>query len=369
MPNFGKSSARPNTRKPRHGKTGAPAGHGHASEPKFKEREDGRGGRSPKRQAFFEAKQDAPREDRPRFDRDDRPARDDRCGRFERNDRPGFKRDDRPGFKRDDRPGFKRDDRAGAGAGRGRFERDDRPRFGDDRRGPRTDRDFRDDRVAGDRPRFDRDARPARDDRGGDDRRRDWAPRDNQGGKPRGRFGDDRPRFGDDRPRFDRDARPARDDRGGDDRRRDWAPREDRPRFDRDASPARRFEDSGDRRPQRTDRVERDASRQRSFDDRRAANPNKKAFAEDVVLERLESADATDVVLAESFESMGLHPRLIEALAKMGAESPFPIQAATIPAAIGGKDVLGRGKTGSGKTVAFSVPVVAKLVAAGSRPR
>jgi superfamily II DNA/RNA helicase len=66
---------------------------------------------------------------------------------------------------------------------------------------------------------------------------------------------------------------------------------------------------------------------------------------------------------------MGLHPRLVEALAKMGAEAPFPIQQATIPAAMSGRDVLGRGKTGSGKTIAFSVPIIAKLVAAGSQPR
>jgi superfamily II DNA/RNA helicase len=53
----------------------------------------------------------------------------------------------------------------------------------------------------------------------------------------------------------------------------------------------------------------------------------------------------------------------------MGAASPFPIQASTIPAAISGRDVLGRGKTGSGKTIAFTVPLVMKLVAAGSVPR
>jgi superfamily II DNA/RNA helicase len=53
----------------------------------------------------------------------------------------------------------------------------------------------------------------------------------------------------------------------------------------------------------------------------------------------------------------------------MGAVTPFPIQAATIPSALGGQDVLGRGKTGSGKTIAFAVPVVEKLIAAGSRPR
>jgi superfamily II DNA/RNA helicase len=53
----------------------------------------------------------------------------------------------------------------------------------------------------------------------------------------------------------------------------------------------------------------------------------------------------------------------------MGADKPFPIQAATIPAAITGRDVLGRGKTGSGKTIAFTVPMITKLVAAGSVPR
>jgi superfamily II DNA/RNA helicase len=53
----------------------------------------------------------------------------------------------------------------------------------------------------------------------------------------------------------------------------------------------------------------------------------------------------------------------------MGAIEPFPIQQATIPAAMQGRDVLGRGKTGSGKTIAFSVPLIMKLVAGGSQPR
>ena len=319
MPNFGNGSSRPVGRKPRHGKTGAPAGSGRPSEPRFKEREDGRGGRSPKRQAFFEAKQDAPRDDRGA-----RPERGD-----DRGGRPGFNRDDRGG-----RPPFNRD-------------------------------------------RDDRGARPER----GDDRRRDWAPRDDRGGRPgfnrddrpAGRFDrDDRGRAPFNRDRDDRGARPER----GDDRRRDWAPREDRggrPGFnrDRDDRPAGRFDrdDRGAGRPDRADRVERDRSRDRSFEDRRATTPNKKAFAEDVVLERLASVDAEAVELAGSFEEMGLHPKLVEALARMGAETPFPIQAATIPAANEGKDVLGRGKTGSGKTVSFCVPVITKLVAGGSQPR
>ena len=333
MPNFGNSSTRPGGRKPRHGKTGAPAGHGHASEPKFKPREDGRGGRSPKRQAFFEAKAE-PKAERAPYSRDDRGTRPER-GAGDRGFAKGAGRDD---SRRDWAP------------------REDRPRFDRDNRGPRNDRDFRDERVSGERG--DRGARPA-----------GRFDRDDRGSRPAGRF--------------DRDDRP----RGGnrEEGRRDWAPREDRPRFDRDdrgSRPAGRFDrddrsrfDRDDRgarsggRFDRSDRVERDRSRDKSFEDRRSSNANKKAFSEDVVLERLVSAPTAEVELAGSFEDMGLHPRLIEALAKMGAESPFPIQAATIPAAIEGRDVLGRGKTGSGKTVAFSVPVVAKLVAAGSRPR
>jgi superfamily II DNA/RNA helicase len=66
---------------------------------------------------------------------------------------------------------------------------------------------------------------------------------------------------------------------------------------------------------------------------------------------------------------MGLHPKLVTALRGMGAETPFPIQQSTIPAALEGRDVLGRGKTGSGKTIAFAVPIISKMVAAGSVPR
>jgi superfamily II DNA/RNA helicase len=77
----------------------------------------------------------------------------------------------------------------------------------------------------------------------------------------------------------------------------------------------------------------------------------------------------SEAVIVETFADMGLHQRILDALTGMGAETPFPIQAATIPSALAGQDVLGRGKTGSGKTIAFSVPLVEKLIAAGSRPR
>jgi superfamily II DNA/RNA helicase len=78
---------------------------------------------------------------------------------------------------------------------------------------------------------------------------------------------------------------------------------------------------------------------------------------------------AVNVDVIETFEEMGLHAKVLTALQGMGAEKPFPIQAASIPAAMTGVDVLGRGKTGSGKTISFTVPMVEKLIALGSVPR
>jgi superfamily II DNA/RNA helicase len=54
---------------------------------------------------------------------------------------------------------------------------------------------------------------------------------------------------------------------------------------------------------------------------------------------------------------------LADALAATGITSPFPIQAATLPDTLAGRDVLGRGRTGSGKTYAFALPVLARLAA------
>ena len=60
--------------------------------------------------------------------------------------------------------------------------------------------------------------------------------------------------------------------------------------------------------------------------------------------------------------------RLSTVLAQQGIEIPTPIQAATLPDSLAGRDVLGRGRTGSGKTYAFLLPIVARL-ADGPRAR
>jgi superfamily II DNA/RNA helicase len=62
-----------------------------------------------------------------------------------------------------------------------------------------------------------------------------------------------------------------------------------------------------------------------------------------------------------TFAALGTPKALAETLAAHGIESPFPIQVKTLPDTLSGRDVLGRGRTGSGKTIAFSIPLVARL--------
>ncbi|KIQ08216.1 DEAD/DEAH box helicase [Curtobacterium flaccumfaciens] len=321
---------------------------------------DDRGGRGYNRDApYSHGRPDAPQAPRRagtgsqgpsaprRFDRDDRTPRrdnDDRPRRsFDRDDRAprSFNRDDRaPRRDNDDRPrrSFERDDRAP------RRDNDDRPRrFDRDERAPR---------------RFDRDERAPR--RDNDDRPRRSFDRDDRA--PR-RDNDDRPR------RFDRDERaPRRFDRD------DRAPRrdnDDRPRrsFDRDERAPRSF-NRDDRAPRRDndDRPRRsfdrdDRTPRRSFDE-----PERGKFvpADDVKLEKLqaEATIASDVE-GVTFGDLGIGGNISRALQELGASSPFPIQAATIPDVLAGKDVLGRGRTGSGKTIAFGAPLVEKLMEHG----
>ncbi len=66
----------------------------------------------------------------------------------------------------------------------------------------------------------------------------------------------------------------------------------------------------------------------------------------------------TDTV---TFADLGLPEGVVRKLAQNGVTTPFPIQAATIPDALAGKDILGRGRTGSGKTLSFGLPTLAQL--------
>ncbi len=68
-----------------------------------------------------------------------------------------------------------------------------------------------------------------------------------------------------------------------------------------------------------------------------------------------------------TFAELGLPAPLVTALATQGVTEPFPIQAATLPHTLAGRDVLGRGRTGSGKTYGFVLPVLARLAAGPTR--
>jgi len=88
---------------------------------------------------------------------------------------------------------------------------------------------------------------------------------------------------------------------------------------------------------------------------------------EDAVLERLQAqAVSAQELEVSGFAELGLGSGIVRALEQAGATRPFPIQAATIPAILQGRDVLGRGRTGSGKTIAFGAPLVERLLRAGS---
>ncbi|MBQ1048098.1 DEAD/DEAH box helicase [Micromonospora sp. C51] len=69
-----------------------------------------------------------------------------------------------------------------------------------------------------------------------------------------------------------------------------------------------------------------------------------------------------------TFAELGVPAALTRVLAATGVDRPFPIQAATLPDALAGRDVLGRGRTGSGKTYAFVLAVLTRL-AATAAPR
>ncbi|NML83181.1 DEAD/DEAH box helicase [Streptomyces sp. R302] len=78
-----------------------------------------------------------------------------------------------------------------------------------------------------------------------------------------------------------------------------------------------------------------------------------------------EAADAddadSDAAPEITFGDLGLPEGVVRKLAQNGVTTPFPIQAATIPDALAGKDILGRGRTGSGKTLSFGLPLLATL--------
>lgn len=70
-----------------------------------------------------------------------------------------------------------------------------------------------------------------------------------------------------------------------------------------------------------------------------------------------------------TFESLGLDSRILSALEQQGYTQPTPIQAQSIPILLSGKDLLGTAQTGTGKTAAFTIPIIEHLLADGVQKR
>jgi ATP-dependent RNA helicase DeaD len=70
-----------------------------------------------------------------------------------------------------------------------------------------------------------------------------------------------------------------------------------------------------------------------------------------------------------SFADLGLSAPVLAAIAEVGYESPSPIQAATIPVLLSGRDMLGQAQTGTGKTAAFALPMLSRIEVRGGPPQ
>ncbi len=74
-------------------------------------------------------------------------------------------------------------------------------------------------------------------------------------------------------------------------------------------------------------------------------------------------------LVRDTFEGLGLNKELTEACAKVGYEHPTEIQQQAIPLAIGGQDLIGQAKTGTGKTAAFVLPALQRVRPGTDRPQ
>ena len=84
----------------------------------------------------------------------------------------------------------------------------------------------------------------------------------------------------------------------------------------------------------------------------------------------MSSPDTDNAPALPGFSALALDANVVRALTEVGYETPSPIQAATIPALLEGRDVIGQAQTGTGKTAAFALPVLSRIdLRAGNKPQ
>ncbi len=80
------------------------------------------------------------------------------------------------------------------------------------------------------------------------------------------------------------------------------------------------------------------------------------------VEETLVTTAEPHAAVAETFADFNVRPDIVESLADAGITHPFPIQAMTLSIALGGHDIIGQAKTGTGKTLGFGIPAIQRVV-------
>nr|WP_208381185.1 DEAD/DEAH box helicase [Paenarthrobacter ilicis] len=78
--------------------------------------------------------------------------------------------------------------------------------------------------------------------------------------------------------------------------------------------------------------------------------------------ETIVSNETPHEIEEKSFADFNVRADIVESLADAGITHPFPIQAMTLPVALGGHDIIGQAKTGTGKTLGFGVPALQRVV-------
>src|SRR5699024_7250728 len=73
------------------------------------------------------------------------------------------------------------------------------------------------------------------------------------------------------------------------------------------------------------------------------------------------SNESSSTEASTGFDALGLPQQVLDAVRKVGFETPSPIQAQTIPVLMDGHDVVGLAQTGTGKTAAFALPVLSRI--------
>ena len=66
--------------------------------------------------------------------------------------------------------------------------------------------------------------------------------------------------------------------------------------------------------------------------------------------------------MSSTFDELQLDPKLLQALKKKGFSTPTPVQAACIPEALSGKDLVAQARTGTGKTLAYVLPALHRIL-------